>query len=469
MLRSKHIAGNREGVAGAVATIFILLIVLSFINIYIGAYVPSYMRTQEYNHMQEVYQEFSSFQLQNYVQQSGHWPYPLPTTFVMGSSGEAPFTSPTTGTLSFQPSGFDATISYSAGIPQYVPNCGFNMYNNTSGNSINNGQLTITFLPNTAGNNTIYTSGHSYRNGPIWYVPSNSVLCYFINGSNLNTDAGFRFFLGINSTSPKQPLNNFTLITYVYGSNDRVWFSGLGNNLTIWYISYGSGNSLGKGFHQYECGFRFIGNNDRGYVQNYGANDKAPLGWPHFLSVHQSMTLSGLLSLYVQNRYYSQGTVTYEGGSILLNQGGQIAVIKSPQFSLRNSSTGAILSMDMTSLRGTGFSVSGSGSSNLLSTYFSNQSQKYFQYRGLNMINNISLSVTSPEISGWLQMLAPYLPHLQNVTSNPSVADIGSGCNLNTYVTWGAYSLTVSGNTLHLTIFNIASLILETGTMSIPD
>ena len=202
---------------------------------------------------------------------------------------------------------------------------------------------------------------------------------------------------------------------------------------------------------------------------NYGANDKAPLGWPHFLSVHQSMTLSGLLSLYVQNRYYSQGTVTYEGGSILLNQGGQIAVIKSPQFSLRNSSTGAILSMDMTSLRGTGFSVSGSGSSNLLSTYFSNQSQKYFQYRGLNMINNISLSVTSPEISGWLQMLAPYLPHLQNVTSNPSVADIGSGCNLNTYVTWGAYSLTVSGNTLHLTIFNIASLILETGTMSITD
>ena len=98
MLRSKRIAGNREGVAGAVATIFILLIVLSFINIYIGAYVPSTMRTQEYNHMQAVYQEFSSFQLQNYVQQSGHWRYPLPTTFVLGSSGEAPFTSPTTGT-----------------------------------------------------------------------------------------------------------------------------------------------------------------------------------------------------------------------------------------------------------------------------------------------------------------------------------------------------------------------------------
>ncbi|MDH2905158.1 MAG: hypothetical protein PXX82_02230 [Methanomassiliicoccales archaeon] len=466
MLRSKHIAGNREGVAGAVATIFILLIVLSFINIYIGAYVPSYMRTQEYNHMQEVYQEFSSFQLQNYVQQSGHWPYPLPTTFVMGSSGEAPFTSPTTGTLSFQPGGFNASISYSVGLPQYLPQCQYDIYNNTSGTVANGIQLSITFIPNTTGNGISLWKGKIHDGGSVWNVSAGSVICLYINGSYVNSDR-YNIYLGWGNSSNLRPLNDFNLITYVQGNHDNVRFYGLGNNLTAWYISYGSNNRLGD--NSYPCGFNFYGNNDIGYVQNYGANDKAPLGWPHFLSVHQSMALSGLLSLYVQNRYYSQGTVTYEGGSILLNQGGQIAVIKNPQFSLRNSSTGAILSMDMTSLRGTGFSVSGSGSANLLSTYFSNQSQKYLQYRGLNLINNISLSVTSPEISGWLQMLAPYLAHLQNVTSNPSVADIGSGCNLNTYVTWGAYSMTVSGNTLHLTIFNIASLILVTGTMSITD
>ena len=468
MLRSKCIAGNREGVAGAVATIFILLIVLSFINIYIGAYVPSTMRTQEYNHMQAVYQEFSSFQLQNYVQQSGHWPYPLPTTFVLGSSGEAPFTSPTTGTLSFQPTGFNATISYNAGIPEYKPQCQFDMYNNTNGTSLHPIQRTITFLNNTAGNNSVYTAGGTYRGGPVWYVPEHSVLCFFINGSNISQDTGFRIYLGTNS-NPKQYLNNFTLITYVYGSNNRVWISGVGNNLSVWYISYGNYNSLGKGYHQYECGFRFIGSNDRGYAQDYGTGDKAPPGWPHFLSVHQSLGVSGLLSLSVQNRYYSQGTVTYEGGSILLKQAEGTAVIKNPQFSLQNSSSGVRLSMDFTSLLGSPFSVSGSGSSNLLSTYFANQSHDYVQYNGLNLIDNISLSITSPEISGWLQMLAPYLSHLQNVTSNPSVASTGSGCNLNVYVTWGAYDLTVSGNTLNLTIFNIASLNLRTGTLSVSD
>ena len=110
MLRSKHIAGNRDGVAGAVATIFILLIVLSFINIYIGAYVPSYMRTQEYNHMQDVYQQFSTFQLQNYNLESGHWQYPLATTFVMGAQGEAPFATPTNGQIMFSHSSFSVSI-----------------------------------------------------------------------------------------------------------------------------------------------------------------------------------------------------------------------------------------------------------------------------------------------------------------------------------------------------------------------
>lgn len=119
MLLSRRIAGNREGVAGAVATIFILLIVLSFINIYIGAYVPSTMRTQEYNHMQEVYQEFSSFQLQNYNLESGHWKYPLTTTIVMGSSGSAPFASPTNGQISFSRSSFSVLVSlnYSLNSP----------------------------------------------------------------------------------------------------------------------------------------------------------------------------------------------------------------------------------------------------------------------------------------------------------------------------------------------------------------
>jgi type II secretory pathway pseudopilin PulG len=472
MLRRKHIAGNREGVAGAVATIFVLLIVLSFINIFIGSYVPSYMSTQEYSHMQEAYQEFSNYQLQAYTLQSGAWHYPMPSTIQLGSNGYAPFASPTPGTLAFQPGGFNASISYSVGVPQYLPNCGFDMYNNTSGTATGSPgsiQLTITFLPNTAGNNTVYTSGNTYRSGPIWYVPNNSVLCYYINGSYINKDTGFRFYLGINSTNPKQYLNNFTLITYVYGSHNRVWFSGLGNNLSIWYISYGNNNSLGKGYHQYECGFRFIGNNDKGYAQNYGTNDIAPPGWPHFISVHQSMSLSGLLSLYVQNRYYTPQTVTYEGGSIILNQSGQVTVLKNPQFSLENTSAGVSLSMDLMSLNGNPFSASGSGSANLLSTYFSNQSFKVFQYKGMNLINNISISITSPEISGWMQMLNPYLVHLKNVTSDISVANLGNGCNSPNPYVLGAYSLTVHGDTLNLMIFNIASLIFQTGTLSVAD
>ncbi len=130
MLRSKHIAGNREGVAGAVATIFILLIVLSFINIYIGAYVPSYMRTQEYNHMQDVYQQFSTFQLQNYNLESGHWQYPLATTFVMGSQGEAPFASPTNGQIMFSHSSFSVSIKLNYSLNSTTP---IRQYNSAGG------------------------------------------------------------------------------------------------------------------------------------------------------------------------------------------------------------------------------------------------------------------------------------------------------------------------------------------------
>ena len=466
MLRRKHIAGNREGVAGAVATIFVLLIVLSFINIFIGSYVPSYMSTQEYNHMQEAYQEFSNYQLQAYTLQSGAWKYPMPSTIQLGSSGYAPFASPTPGTLAFQPGGFNASISYSVGIPQYLPQCNYDIYNNSGGTSTKGIQSSITFIPNTTGNGVSLWVGKTHDGGSVWNVSAGSVICFYINGSYINSDR-YNIYLGWGNSSNLRPLNNFTVITYVQGHNDNVRFSGLGNNLTAWYISYGSNNRLGD--NSYPCGFNFYGNNDKGYAQNYGINDIAPPGWPHFISVHQSMSLSGLLSLYVQNRYYTPQTVTYEGGSIILNQSGHVTVVKNPQFSLKNTSAGADLSMDLISLNGNPFSVSGSGSANLLSTYFSNQSFKVFQYKGINMINNISISITSPEISGWVQMLSPYLVHLQNVTSNPSVANLGNGCSLSSYVTWGAYSLTVHGDKLNLMVFNISSLEFQTGTMSVAD
>ncbi|MBX8643690.1 MAG: hypothetical protein KIY12_03050, partial [Thermoplasmata archaeon] len=76
MVGIKRISGNREGVAGAIATIFILLIVISFINLYLVGYVPVYMKSQEYSHMQELYGQFSSLQIQSYNLESGKWHYP---------------------------------------------------------------------------------------------------------------------------------------------------------------------------------------------------------------------------------------------------------------------------------------------------------------------------------------------------------------------------------------------------------
>ena len=464
----KSLPGDRQGVAGAVATMFILLIVLMFITIYISGFVPVYARSQEYNHMQQLNEQFSAYQLQNYNLESGNWPYPVTTTMNLGTAGIAPFSSPTTGSLTYSSSSFIATLTYQLGLPLSLPSCQHDFYENltgtTSGSGPGGGAIGIhaTFYTDT--NNSYYVSasgsGPGGNTNPVYYAAEGSTVCYKINSSYVTSD-DFDVFLGGNGGPA---ISNLTLIVYLYGSHNIIDFTGDGNNITIWYISYGSDNQVFD--QQNPCGFGFTGHNDKGYIQDYGSGDTAPFGWPQFLTIPQYSTVIGSLSASVYNQYYTPQTLVYQGGAVILSQHRASIVQSGPQLSaLNSSSTGATVALNLISLLGQNFTLSGNGPVSLTNTYFSGSNLSVGQYKGINRINVLNLSIQTSYASAWAKYFTTALSKLQNVTSNPLVAFVGNGCYdvTGTHVTWGAYSISVTGDTLNLSIYNIANLDIGIG------
>ncbi|MBX8642448.1 MAG: hypothetical protein KIY10_07725 [Thermoplasmata archaeon] len=286
----KKLYADRKGVAGAIATMFILLIVLSFINLYMIGYVPVYMKTQEYNHMQQLYGEFSALQIQNYNLESGKWPYPMTATMVLGTPGSAPFASPTNGRVSFSSTSFSASLSY---------------------------QLKL--------------------------AHSNVTEYYSINGS-LSTNVG--------------------------------------------------------------------------------------------------------------NQYYTPQTVAYQGGAVILSQGSVAFVQEGPQLSVTKGSNGASITINLISLIGRDFTVSGDGPVSLTSTYFSNRSVSF----GSGEIGDLNLTIHSSYTEAWAKYLKQSFGKLQNVTGIQKFPPTGTG---------GEYSIEVSSNSIQLSIFNITDLNIEIGYMQI--
>lgn len=465
-MHGKRLNGDRHGVAGAVATMFVLLIVLAFINLYITGYVPSYENGQEYSHMQQLYSEYSSLQMKNYNLESGKWPYPVTTTLTLGTPGSAPFASPTSGSMSFSTTSFSALLSYQLALPQSVPAYQHVFYESYSGTSTSSAiSINATFLADT--NNSYYalntgpiadSGGSAYA--PVYFVPQNSSVRYVVNSSYVLNDD---FDISVGSLGGAV-LNNFTLTVILNGNNNGMDFTGFGNNVAIWYLSYGANNRLSDASNP--CGFSFIGNGDSAYVQNYGQGDTAPFGWPQFKTVTEYDPVTGSVSTRVNNQFYTPQTVAYEGGAIILAQSGGAIVQSGPQLSGANSSsTGATVSMNLVSLLGQNGSASGSGPVSVTDTYFSNRNVTVGQFVGLNMIDELTLTIHSAYAAAWAAYLSQALASLQNVTSDPQVALVGSGCTDPpvTPVTWGAYALTVSGGTLVLSIYNIANLLLDVG------
>jgi len=488
----KKLYADRKGVAGAIATMFILLIVLSFINLYMIGYVPVYMKTQEYNHMQQLYGEFSALQIQNYNLESGKWLYPMTTTMVLGTPGSAPFASPTSGNIVFNQNTFSLNLSYRLGIPLAMPEPNLVFFEIATGKAQSGpggpggGGIGIHLQFLQSPNNTAFmiNNNNEYqKNTTIWspgnwvgYVPRNTVALVYINGSYINQD-DLDYFIGnvgpggpgINSGTSGQ-LNNFTLITEVYGSHNIMDYVAYGNNVNIWYISYGKDNTFAD--QSNPCGFTFYGSNDHGYVQEYGNGDIAPYGWPQFTTVNEYNSIGGSVSAEVNNQYFTPQTVVYQGGAVLIDQAGGAYVQDGPQFIARNiSTTGAAIQINLISLLGKNFTVSGNGPVSLTNSYFSSRNLSAIQYNGLNRINVFNITIHSGFASAWAQYFAKALSGLQNVTKDPQIALVGNGCvDMSTPpVTWGAYSITVNGELLQLSIFNVATLSLQIGYLQTAD
>ena len=408
--------------------------------------------------MQQLTGEFSVFQQQNYNLESGGWPYPVTSTMVLGTSGDAPFASPTNGVMGFSTSSFSMSLSYPLGLPLSLPSCGHDFYQNNTGTSTSPIGIHASFYTDT--NNSFYVDGTNSATNPAFHAPQGSTVCYIINSNYVAKD-DYDVFLGGNG-GPS--INNLTLIVYVYGSHNIIDFTGTGNNLTIWYISYGSYNQVFD--NNNKCGFSFNGQNDKGYIQNYGTGDTSPFGWPQFKTIMQYSSVSGSLSARIGNQFYVPQTIAYQGGAVIVSQNGASVMQSGPELSAVNgSSSGASISVNLISLLGQNFTESGNGPVTLTTTYFSSKSVSVGQYNGLNRINVLNLTIHSAYASAWAKYFAFSLSNLQNVTSNPSVAFVGNGCTDLSVppVTWGAYSLTVVGDTVQLSIYNIASLALDTG------
>ncbi len=420
-MQRKGLHVDRQGVAGAVATMFVLLIVLAFINLYVIGYVPSTVRQQEFSHMSAVYTEFSEFRLQSYNLESGSWQLPASSTFIMGSNGYAPFAPPTTGHLVFS-NAQSIVVSFPLGVPLYVPTPSKTVYNTSSG-----------------------------INGAVQYgtQPPGYTSALVLNGSYNH------FNVNVGSTTS---VDNFTLIIKVNGDHNTVNIYANGNGLDIWYISYGADNALGT--------FSLTGTGNHGYVQTYGLGDTAPPGWPHFQSVQQGLIAGGSLSLSVPNQYYTPQEFVFEDGSIIENQSGGAIMLDGPQLTATNASDGAALSLNLVSLLGQPFSASGSGPAVVSTSYYSNQSFQTGSYAGMNVVSSITLTVSSDYASAWASFFSSSLSSLQNVTNDPSLAQTQTGGTAQ-HVSWGAYSLTDSGGKVILTIYNLESMHLTTGSVMV--
>lgn len=475
---------DRSGAAGAVATIFVILIILAFINIYVVGYIEPQARLQQYNHMQQLLSQFSTLRVQEYLISSSAWKYPVSSPLSLGTPGLAPFSQPVDGQLGFQPYGSNISISYALGSPVFQPKGGLYFYENASGGPGSGGPggpggggigNHTTFLPSSTGK--VYGSGNA--GNWIWYVPEGKVAYLIVNGNYINQD-DYDVFLGGNGGPA---LNNFTLITIMYGSHNIMDFTGVGNNLRVWYIVYGSDDVLSD--QSNPCGFAFQGSNDQGYVQVYGTNDTGPTGWPAFQTIPQQLNLSGAMSLSVYNTNYPDQTIVYQAGAIFLLQDGRAVPVQKPQMSFTNTSHGAIINLGLISLSGSTFTDSGNGPVPVSQTLLSNRTITVGTINGINLINDLNVTINSPVASAWVSMLSIELSELQNVTLNPSVAKSGGGCvDMNngpggpppgppsppgstnqktTHISWGAYSLIEYGDSVYLNIYNVYELTLSVG------
>lgn len=417
----KTLPRDRRGLAGAVATMFVLLIVLAFLNLYITGFVPATVRSQEHDHMSSVNSEFSQFRLLNYNVETNNWPLPETSTFVMGTNGYAPFAPPALGQLSFSTQSEVTNISYQLGIASYLPTPTVTQY---------------------------YTASGIAGTVPFSAANSNSILGITFNGSN------DRYNINVGSSSSN--VTSLTLLITVNGAGNSFNITGYGNYLSIWYVSHGSANTLSA--------FSMFGSANEGYVQDYGAGDLAPSGWPHFKSITQQMSVEGVLSLFVHNEYYTPQQLIFSGGGIIQNQSSGAILLSGPQFSTSNTSIGTDLSLNLISLLGKPFSISGSGASTVTTSYYGNQTTLVGSYNGLNEISAVTLTFKTAFPSLWASYFLGKLGSLQNVTSNPLLAKtINGGTGISQHVNWGAYSISMGTGKLVLTIYNINNLNMIVG------
>lgn len=418
----KTLPRDRRGVAGAVATMFVLLIVLAFLNLYITGFVPATVRSQEHDHMSTVNSEFSQFRLLNYNVETNSWPLPETSTFVMGTNGYAPFAPPALGQLSFSTQSDFMNLSYQLGIASYLPAPTSTQYYKSNG---------------IAGGVVSFNAGDS-----------NSILGVTFNGSNDH--------YSINVGTSSSNVSTLTLLITVNGAGDSFNITGYGSYLSIWYVSHGSGNTL--------TSFQMFGKGNQGYVQNYGSGDIAPAGWPHFKTITQQISVAGALSLFVHNEYYTPQQLIFSGGGIIENQSSGAILLSGPQFSTSNSSVGTDLSLNLISLLGNPFALSGSGSSTVTTAYYGNQTMLVGSYNGLNEIGSMTLAINTAFPSLWATFLQAKLTSLQNVTGNPLLAQtLNGGTGIAQHVNWGAYSMSQTAGKVVLTIYNINDLNLIVG------
>jgi hypothetical protein len=475
---NRKLRKDREGAAGAVATIFVILIILAFINIYISGFVYPEVRTQQYNHMQEAISQFSNLRLESYLISSSSWRYPVSTPITLGTPGVAPFSNPVQGNMNFSSLRGEISVQYQLGIPVLMPQCTVDFYENASGTAQHGIGNHTTFLPSP--NGKIY--GKQGNGGWIWYVPNGTVACLIINGNYINQD-DYDVFIGANGPPPPpggpgpgpgpgnpggSGISNFTLLTYMYGNHNIIDFTGLGNNITAWYIVYGNYNTLSD--QSNPCGFSFVGYNDKGYVQNYGQHNTGPSGWPAFATINQELNVTGSIQLSVYNTNYVPQTLYFQDGGIFLQQAGGSTVIKGPRISFQNTSNGAIVNFEMISLTGNSFTLSGSGTGDISEQLISNRTVTVGTYDGINLINDLNISISSQFASSWANFLSSKLSLLRNVTANPDIAINGQGCiddSMMNHIDYGAYSLIVRNGVVYLNIYNVMQFTLNLGVIQI--
>ena len=442
----------RKGQVAAVATIFGLLLVVTFVSNYLVAQLPGQLTNAEFNHVIQVENQLSRLQATILAQAANPgFGVALSAPVTLGSAAVPPFGPPAAGQVGPEIGQIRTTSNYV--VSQVVSaeprwNFGSSCISGGAGHCSGNGNIDTWNVTNT--NNSAFTitvngnrnslgyniTGNNDTVNIAWTGGDTGFVAFIINGSNniINYNKG-----GSDTTTP-------TAAFLFYGQNDVFNFNPSGSHsskggMTVYVSFVGSWNLI--------CPYGNLSNTDKvgtlsaggsnlnltvvwwnalGYVsgprsQTYPGgggnnetihwwNQSSPIGCAftrQYASSYQTLYGSGVL-VRLYNRYLPQTDVVYDQGAVIESQlGGIPQMVSGPSLSYSPIPAGFKATLTLVNLVGSMATETGLTTAAISTHVVSVSTVQLDTGFGSARLGSLTyLNVTTAYPAAWLQFFAGY-------------------------------------------------------------